>query len=191
MVISVIQGATFGALVLVADRLSESELWKFSPYLLCSFIMLVGLLYGYLVGARDLKWPMDGFDVLIPVLLGLFQCAALLSLPSKHPQPEFLWFIWYSLVLVTLMGTVFNAWIKTGIHDKKNYKRHKADFLGSLAFMVGSLALAMTPVIGYQCGWWKPAFVSTLIWVLVGIRLFVFYGFCRRDWKMQKEKHHT
>jgi uncharacterized protein YacL len=188
MVISVIQGTTFAALILVADKLSASDLWRFSPYILYSFIMLVGLLYGYLVGSRDLKWPMDGFDVLIPVLLGVFQCAALLSLASKQPQPEFLWFVWYSLVLVTLMGTVINAWIKTAIHDKKNYHKHTTDLLRGLIGMIVSLILAMTPVVAYKCGWWKPRFVCTIIWILVGIRIFVFFGFCRRDWRMQKDK---
>jgi uncharacterized protein YacL len=187
MVISVIQGTTFGALILVADKLNDSDLWKFSPYFLCSFIMLVGLLYGYLVGSRDLKWPMDGFDVLIPVLLGVFQCAALLSLASQKSEPEYLWFIWYSLVIVTLMGTVLNAWIKTAIHDKKHYKEHTTDLLRGLIGMIVSLILAMTPVVAFNCGWWKPRFVCAIIWVLIGIRIFVFYGFCRRDWRKQKD----
>jgi hypothetical protein len=187
MVTSVIQATTFAALILVADKLSESELWRLSPYLLCSFLMLVNLLYGYLDGSRDLKWPLDGFDVLLPVLLGVFQCAAMLSLATKQTDPEVLWFRWTLLVTITIMAVVVNAWIKTFIFDKKNYPVRKVEYQIAMVFLIVGLIITVAPVATHYFGWWKHWFVCLFIWLLVVMRVVMFFIFCLRDWKNHRK----
>jgi hypothetical protein len=153
--------------------------------------MLINLLYGYLIGSRDLRWPLDGFDVLIPVLLGLFQCTALLSLASKQPQPEVLWFRWTAFLMFTLVLTVINAWIKSSIYDKKNYHVLPIGKPRDMIYLIVGLILTIIPVVVYHIGWWNPWFILAIIWILVGVRCIVFYDFCQREWKKHREKSGT
>ena len=179
MITSVIQAAALGALVFAIDSLQRlDKLCENWPFLMLSFITTVVLSYGYVNGSRRLRWPLDGFDILIPFLMGLLQSIAPLSLVSG-PSCYFWLYLIFTFTGFLALG---NSWIKTAIFAKDIYQeRYSTRIVTLFALLVMSL-LCIVPLVIH--GLTKSTAFFT--WFAYGLTLLyglLFFGWCCRDWR--------
>lgn len=133
MLTNIIQATTFALFIFSLHYFIENKLLLDKlPFLLCDFVVIVTLCYGYIVGSRIHQWQIGGFDVIIPFLLGLTQGIMILSL-SKYSQSEWLWFLSYLSVTICLIFAFINAKIKSKHHSSdyrmQEYKMHEKFFV--------------------------------------------------------------
>ena len=185
MTTSVIQAAAFGALVFAIDNLQKASILAQNwPYLTLSFITIVVLSYGYIMGAHELRWPLDGFDILIPFLLGLFQSVASLSLPWG----PVCFFQIYLLFAVTGFLALANSWVKTFLFAKDIYQERFVMRISALVALIAMCALCIIPL------WIHRVTKSTISFNWFAIFLCVVYallfiGWCCKDWKKKSPQH--
>jgi hypothetical protein len=108
---TLIQVLAFGVFMVSLHSLGWRALDRW-PFLVTEFVTVVGVCFGCHATCRDLRWHLDGLDILIPFLFGLLQCVAMLIL-GMVPDDALWWFVCYLGINTVALLALFNARMKT------------------------------------------------------------------------------
>jgi len=82
------------------------------PFLVAEFLTVVMVCFGHITVSRKLCWRLDLLDVLLPFLLGLFECLPMLVL-GRVPNDAMWWFGCFFVLTNVSFATMMNARLKT------------------------------------------------------------------------------
>jgi hypothetical protein len=116
------------------------------PFLVSEFLAIVVVCFGNMAIARDICWQLDLIDVLIPFVLGLLQCLAILLL-CRVPHDALWWFVCYFAVANFIFLALLNARMKTPAAVALPLVKKRA------ALCVIHLTLVALAIVACYCEW--------------------------------------
>ena len=185
--ISVIQATAFGLFVLSVVKLLENgALWTQLPFLICEYFMIVNVTFGYFAGARDLRWHIGGFDILIPFTLGLAECLAITTLGEGNGSEKY-WFAANLLFFFTGIFATLHANRKVRVLGEE-YPKTETYFHNRNQLIFGIICIVLTLLFIYivtliHHGKITRNTQEVFAWILCAIQIGLFFLIHQLDWK--------